>query len=83
MLRHAFNLREGLNPAAFELPKRILDGRPLGEGPLKDVNIDIDAERTSYFQATGWDPITSVPSVESLERLGLTGLVADLHPATA
>lgn len=79
VIRHAFNLREGLNPATFEMPKRILDGRSLGAGPLKDVNVDVDAERTAYFEAAGWDPKTSVPSVESLERLGLHELVADLH----
>jgi len=83
VIRHAFNLREGLNPAQFELPKRILDGRPLGAGPLKDVNIDLEAERTSYFEATGWDPATSVPSIESLQRLGLPELVRDLHGAPA
>ena len=79
IIRHAFNLREGLNPADFKMPKRLLDGRPLGAGPLKDVVVDLETQRNEYFKAADWDPKTSVPSKKALTALGLEDLVADLH----
>ena len=79
IIRHAFNLREGLNPADFKMPKRLLDGRPLGAGPLKDVVVDLETQRNEYFKAADWDPKTSVPSKAALTTLGLEDLVADLH----
>ncbi|MBE3556279.1 MAG: aldehyde ferredoxin oxidoreductase family protein [Firmicutes bacterium] len=78
-LRHAFNLREGLNPATFKLPKALVDGRDLPGGPNKDVVVDVDAERNSYYAAVGWDPVTSKPSVESLKALGLEDVIDDLY----
>jgi len=82
-LRHAFNLREGINPVQFKVPERILDGALLGDGPTKDVKVDLDAARNSYFDLVKWDPETSVPAAESLRALGLDALVEDLHPTPA
>lgn len=78
-LRHAFNLREGLNPVHFKMPDRLLDGRSLPGGPNQGVVIDLEAERRSYFDAVGWDQESAVPSIESLRRVGLEDLIADLH----
>lgn len=83
-LRHAFNLREGLNPVDdFTLPQRYLDGSDLHGGQGKGVVVDVDSMRGSYFAEVGWDQKTAVPSVESLRALGLDGLVEDLHPEVA
>jgi len=39
-MRHAFNLREGLNPLARNMPGRIVGEPPLREGNVKDVTVD-------------------------------------------
>lgn len=83
ILRHAFNLREGLNPAEYKVPSRILDGRPLAGGPLQEVLVDNEAQRRAYFQAAGWDADTSIPSVQALQFAGLPELVPVLHGAEA
>ena len=68
-LRQAFNVREGLGPDAFRLPKRF--GQPLGAGPAAGHEIPFADMRKDYFQAMGWDRETGRPSPEALAGLGL------------
>jgi len=80
-LRHAFNLREGINPVRdCPVPQRCLDGTELKSGGGKGHVVDLDAMRDSYLSVVGWDKETTVPSVESLRAVGLDDLVKDLHP---
>lgn len=82
-LRHAFNLREGINPVRdCPVPQRCLDGTGLKSGMGKGYVVDLDAMRDSYVSVVGWDKETTVPSVESLRAVGLDDLVKDLHPQT-
>lgn len=74
-LRQAFNVREGLTPDQFELPKRIKE-EPLTTGPLANARIDFDALKKGYFSAMGWDIVTGKPDLPMLEDLGLVDLVA-------
>jgi aldehyde:ferredoxin oxidoreductase len=69
-MRHAFNLREGLKPADFRLPKRCVGEPPQTQGPLEGVTIDHKALIRNFFQAIGWDEATGKPSRSSLEKLG-------------
>jgi aldehyde:ferredoxin oxidoreductase len=69
-MRHAFNLREGLKPADFQLPKRCIGEPPQTEGPLEGITIDHKALNHHFFQAIEWDEITGKPSRSSLEKLG-------------
>ena len=82
VLRHAFNLREGIRPGADDvsLPARAAGNPPLDEGPLRGVTLDMETMVRDYFQAMGYDRATGVPSQEVLESLGLAGLVGDLRP---
>ncbi|MDY7040899.1 MAG: aldehyde ferredoxin oxidoreductase family protein [Chloroflexota bacterium] len=80
-LRHAFNLREGLNPVEFELPKRIVSGSMLAGGPDAGVEVDNDAQRIAYFELMGWDQETAMPPKEALLALGLDYVAADLYSA--
>ena len=72
-LRHAFNIREGLNPSRdFRLHPRISGHPPLQKGPAKVVSLDLEG--------MGWDPSTRLPDPERLQRLKLDEVVAALHP---
>ncbi|MBN1382959.1 MAG: aldehyde ferredoxin oxidoreductase family protein [Deltaproteobacteria bacterium] len=69
-IRHAFNLREGINPFAIEMPKRAVGDPPQSEGPVKDVTIDYKLLAKNFFEAMEWDIETGKPKRESLEALG-------------
>jgi aldehyde:ferredoxin oxidoreductase len=69
-MRHAFNLREGMKPADFQLPKRSVGEPPQTEGPLEGVTVDHKGFMRSFFEAIEWDETTGKPSRASLEKLG-------------
>ncbi|MEW6755383.1 MAG: aldehyde ferredoxin oxidoreductase family protein [Candidatus Latescibacterota bacterium] len=78
-MRHAFNLREGLNPIHFEVPGRLLGVPPQTQGNVRGVTVDIDTQVREYCQAMDWDPQTAVPSRQRLVSLGLEDVARDLH----
>jgi aldehyde:ferredoxin oxidoreductase len=79
-LRHAFNLREGLNPVRdFRLHPRICGNPPLEKGPAKGITLDQDAMARAYYEAMGWDVSTGMPHRERLERLGLDEVLSELY----
>ena len=81
-IRHAFNLREGLNPFDIEMPKRAVGEPPQTEGPVKDVTIDYKLLARNFFEAMDWDPDTCKPKKESLEALGgMDAVIQDLYGA--
>jgi aldehyde:ferredoxin oxidoreductase len=77
-MRHAFNLREGLNPLKRNVPNRLIGEPPLTEGNVKDVTVDYKTLNREFLEFVGWDTKTTVPSEDSLKKLGLEGLVPDL-----
>jgi aldehyde:ferredoxin oxidoreductase len=79
-MRHVFNLREGLTPADFVLPPRIVGQPPLAEGPLANVTVPAEALADNYFAALGWDRLTGKPSRQALEQMGgMADVVKDLY----
>lgn len=80
VIRQLFNLREGLNPLHWEVPPRLLGNPPPTEGPNKGIVVQLDVLVQDYLQAMQWDSVTTMPSQERLQALGLAGLVA-LVPA--
>ena len=78
-LRHAFNLREGLNPREFMFPGRALGKPPLKEGNTRGITVDLDTQVAEYFQALDWDRETSYPSFRRLQELGLDFVIEDLY----
>ena len=78
-LRQLFNVKQGVDPASFKLPKRMLGEPPLSSGPLKGVTLVKHREQVSaHWRAFGWDGATGVPLPETVERLGInTVLEAD------
>jgi len=79
-LRHAFNIRDGINPLRdFRPHPRVFGGQPLRSGPLKNVTLEIDAMAEAYFNVHGWNPINGMPDKARLLDLGLTEIVDTLY----
>jgi aldehyde:ferredoxin oxidoreductase len=76
MLR-AFNAREGIDRRNDRLPAKFYT--PLtGTGPTAGVALDravIEGALDEYYRLAGWDVATGNPTPETLERLGLAGVV--------
>ncbi len=76
-----FNAREGFRREADTLPKRFLT-EPIPEGPRQGSVIppeELTRMLDEYYELRGWDKATSLPTRQTLNRLGL-GLYA---PAAA
>lgn len=73
LLRHAFGLREGVNPLDWQkgLSPRIFGQEPLTEGPNQGITIDIQAMINEYLEYADWDKTTAVPSRQKFTSLGL------------
>lgn len=78
-MRHAFNLREGVNSVDFRLPKRLLQGVSRRGRGWAEVNIDLDVQLRDYLRAMDWDAQTGKPSRARLTELGLDDLVEDMY----
>jgi aldehyde:ferredoxin oxidoreductase len=79
-IRHAFNLREGLNPLDYQIPSRVSARPPAREGSLAGVNVKegpIDAE---FCRAMDWDVATAKPSRQKLLQLGLDEVAQEFWP---
>ncbi len=77
-LRHAFNVREGLKPADFVLPDRMVGKPPINVGPTAGVTIDIDTLVGEFHDAMAWDRASGAIAKDRLAKLGLGELLADV-----
>jgi len=82
-IRHAFNLREGLNPIRFELPARVIGDPPQTEGNVRGITVDVATQVREYCQAMDWDPETARPSEARLRALELDEVARDLYAPPA
>lgn len=80
VIRHLFNLREGINPLNWPIHPRIEGNPPQSEGPLAMVKIDIKQQDYWAFGALNWDMHTSKPKKEKLLELGMEEEAAALWP---
>lgn len=78
-MRHAFNLREGINPLERNMPARLIGDPPLKEGNVKDITVDYKTLATEFLQELGWDTKTTVPTEDTLRRLGMDFLIDDMQ----
>jgi len=79
-LRHAFNLREGINELKWPVHPRIVGKPPQTSGPLAGVTADIEAQVYWCLGALDWDRVTTKPSKTKLLSLGLDDVAKDLWP---
>ncbi len=70
-LRHLFNIREGIKPTSVDLPGRAYGNPPPEVGANKGKGFDLQAMRSFYWQAMGWDGESGIPLSETVEELGL------------
>jgi aldehyde:ferredoxin oxidoreductase len=80
VMRHVFNLREGINPLKNFIHGRIYGNPPQKEGPLAGVTTDLRDEGLYHLGALDWDRFTTKPSKRKLEELGLSDIAAGLWP---
>ena len=80
-LRMAFEVREGNNPRARNVPGRIYGGEGTVQrsGPLKDVIVDAETMERDFLHACDWDAETCTPSRSKLESLGLEDVADAIH----
>jgi aldehyde:ferredoxin oxidoreductase len=77
-MRHIFNLREGHNLLTRNVPGRMVGEPPLDEGRLKGITVDYETMRSEVLAHFGWDAHTTIPSEESLRRLGMDFVLEDV-----
>jgi aldehyde:ferredoxin oxidoreductase len=80
-MRHAFNLREGINPLTRNVPGRMIGDPPLKEGNVRDITVDYKLLLKEFLEQIGWDTATSVPGDDTLHKLDLDFLIEDLKNA--
>jgi len=80
VMRHAFNLREGISEVKWPVHPRITGSPALKAGPLAGVTINADAWNYWNLGALDWDRNTTKPSMMKLKSLGLDELVPVMWP---
>jgi aldehyde:ferredoxin oxidoreductase len=80
VMRHVFNLREGINELKWVAHPRIYGDPPQREGPLAGVTIDTIAQNYWNLGALDWDPVSTRPSKKKLIDLGLKEIAEELWP---
>jgi len=84
LIRHAFNLRESINPITdCKLPARTVGKPPFTTGNVRNITIDDDRLVRELCLELDWDPETARPSLAVLHRFGLHDVARDLHGALA
>lgn len=73
-LRQLFNIKQGFDPAAVVLPKRMSGDPPLRSGPLKGVKLRNKEQVSAHWRAFGWDGKSGVPLPETVKSLGIDRL---------
>ena len=81
LLRHAFGLREGINPIEWQkdLSPRIFGDEPLTEGPNAGITVDYKTMINEYLAFADWDKDTTIPSKAKLEKLSLSEVAEYFH----
>jgi aldehyde:ferredoxin oxidoreductase len=76
-LRQHFNILQGIDPKAFRMHGRAAGEPALETGHNRGIHLNLDPMIAQYWQAWGWDPATGIPTIETLENLGIPALLAE------
>jgi aldehyde:ferredoxin oxidoreductase len=77
-IRQVFNVREGINPIIQPYKLRAYGYPPLANGPTAGISLDMEKLGKEYLVTMGWTPDAAIPTRETLERVGLNDIAADL-----
>jgi len=80
IMRHVFNLREGICELNWKMHPRVIGEPPQKEGPLAGVTVDQKAQIYWNLGAMDWDQATTKPSRKRLLSLGMNDLAEELWP---
>jgi aldehyde:ferredoxin oxidoreductase len=78
MLERAFNVREGFRRSDDTLPLRLL-WESVTEGPTKGEIVDLDPMLDEFYEISGWDIKTGIPTGRKHETLDLAWVAEDLR----
>jgi len=78
VIRHLFNLRQGIKELDWTPHPRITGNPPQKKGPLAGVTIDQKAQVYWNLGALDWDMETTKPSKKKLIELGFKDIAEDL-----
>ncbi|SDB85645.1 aldehyde ferredoxin oxidoreductase family protein [Williamwhitmania taraxaci] len=80
-VRHAFNIREGIDMSKMRMPERARGNPTLTQGPnAYSPNVLMwDDAKAAYFTAMGWDPTTTKPLEATLDKLNLPTVKHQLY----
>lgn len=76
-VERAFNVREGFTRKDDTLPWRLLN-EPMPDGPTKGMVASIEANLNEFYEISGWDKATGIPTKTKLESLGLHHIAEEL-----
>jgi aldehyde:ferredoxin oxidoreductase len=77
-MRHAFNLREGINPLTRNVPGRMIGDPPLQSGNVKGITVDYKTLATEFLEKIGWNVKTTIPSEATLQKLDMGFLIDEM-----
>ncbi len=80
VLRHLFNLRQGINELNWKPHPRIIGDPPQKEGPLAGVTADIEHQIYWCLGYLDWQKDTLKPNKQKLIDLGLPDIAEELWP---
>jgi aldehyde:ferredoxin oxidoreductase len=70
-LERLISVREGVRRESDTLPGRLLQ-EPLPDGLRSGHTVPLEALKDGFYRAAGWDPRTGIPTLETLEQVGLS-----------
>lgn len=82
-VRHAFNIREGIDVANIRMPERARGIPVLKEGPnaYSPNVLKWDDAKKAYYTSMGWDADTAKPLKKTLVDLDLNDVLKELYPS--
>ncbi len=80
VMRHLFNLREGISELDWTPHPRIIGDPPQKEGPLAGVTADLEHQIYWCLGALDWHKNTAKPSKQKLIDLGMKDITEELWP---
>lgn len=70
-MKQAFNIRQGIEPAAMKASERALGRPPLERGANRGRSINVEKMMQDYWELFSWAPQTGKPTEEAMNRLGM------------
>lgn len=70
MLRHCFNIREGITRDKVDMSPRLEGRPPIEGGPNNDIVLDTENYADMFYKSLGCDVKTGMPYKQTLEKIG-------------